>query len=93
MIWLPSKQSVSQIIILSGTLILLLLTQFLYGQAFVQIFSKKLCFVNNEVENKGMTIAILVEIKDTNAIEIVFEKELEHQGSEEKATCYFKVSE
>ena len=72
---------------------ILILTQFLYGQSFIQNFSKKLCFVDDEVENEGMTIAILVEIKDINAIEIVFEKELEHQGSEDKATCYFKVCE
>ena len=72
---------------------ILILTQFLYGQSFIQNFSKKLCCVDDEVENEGMTIAILVEIKDINAIEIVFEKELEHQGSEDKATCYFKVCE
>ena len=49
--------------------------------------------VKKEALAKGISIAILIETKDTSQIKIIFQKELEKQRTYGKALCHFKVSE
>ena len=85
--------SLTILIMISLVTIIMLLALFLFGHISISDFTKADYFVKNEVQNERMNVSILIEMKNADEINIMYEKKSEKLGSKEKATCYFKVSQ
>ena len=84
--------SLTILIMISLVTIILLLALFLFGHISISDFAKVDYFVKCEAQNEQMNISILIEMKNADEINAVYENESEKLGSKENAMCYFKVS-